>query len=49
MRNTDAAPDGFEVCAAIAFAAVAVLGTLVVVLTASLYLSGGDGSVVPLP
>jgi hypothetical protein len=42
-------PDWFERGIAIAFAAVAVMGSLTVILTATLYLSGADGSAVPLP
>ena len=49
MRDTDAGPDRFEMSVAVAFATVAVLGTLIVVLTVALYLASGDVGAVPLP
>jgi len=42
-------PDLFERGIAIAFATVAVLGSLIVIMAAVLYLIGTDGAAVPLP
>lgn len=49
MRQADMKPDLFERGIAIAFATVAVLGSLTVILAVVLYLAGTDGAAVPLP
>jgi hypothetical protein len=49
MRQATVTPDGFERGIAIVFAAVAVLGALVVMLNTVLYAIGSDGGGVPLP
>ena len=49
MRQAESMPDPFERGIAIAFAAIAVLGSLIVILAAAMYLSGVDGGAVPLP
>jgi hypothetical protein len=49
MQQANVTPDWFERGIAIAFAVVAVMGSLIVILAVALYLSGTDGSAVPLP